>query len=428
MTAVWVRLADVQPESVRWLWSGRIPLGKVSVLCGDPSLGKSMVSLDLAARVSRGVPWPDRRDEPNPAGGVVIVSAEDDVSDTIRPRLDAAGADVSRIVALQGIRYTDDEGASGQRSFNLSDLPALEDAIRAVPECRLLVIDPVSAFMAGVDSHKNADVRGVLAPLAELAARFKVAVVCVTHLSKAPGRPAMYRATGSLAFVAAARAAWLFVADKGQPGRRLMLGVKNNLAAECTGLAYRIESGGGRFGAPVIAWDPAPVTTSADEALTAAEASQLRPAKRDEAMEWLRELLASGAMPSEAVKREGLAAGYSWPTVRRAKDALRIVPKRSGFGRGASWFWELPSGGAVAHEDAQPPKGEGCAPSAGAIENAVSEGPDTIDAQMPDVSTYGRVSVYDDGGADDSRVPTPDVPELLHDPETGKVVGTVGHT
>ena len=154
--------------------------------------------------------WPDSS-ERAPLGGVVMLSAEDDAADTIRPRLDAAGADCSRVSLLAGVsRFDLEANERFLATFNLArDLRALEEAIESTPDCRLVVIDPISAFCGATDSHKNADVRGLLAPLSELAQRQHVAVVGVNHLNKSgAGGPAIYRTMGSLAFVAAARAAW----------------------------------------------------------------------------------------------------------------------------------------------------------------------------------------------------------------------------
>ena len=102
-----VCLADVKPMPVELLWPGRVALGKVTLLAGDPGLGKSLVTLDMAARVSRGVAWPDDPTADGQAGSVVLLSAEDDLADTIRPRLDAAGADNNRITALTAVRHSD---------------------------------------------------------------------------------------------------------------------------------------------------------------------------------------------------------------------------------------------------------------------------------------------------------------------------------
>jgi hypothetical protein len=208
ITPILISLADVQSRPIEWLWPGRIARGKVTLLAGDPGLGKSFLTLDLAARVSRGSPWPDAPDASAPLGGVVLLSAEDDVEDTIRPRLDAAGADVHRIKLLQAVRHNYRENQKEAIFSLVTDLPALEAAILAVPGCQLVVIDPITAYLGETDSHKNAEIRGLIAPLAALAAKYGVAIVCVTHLNKSGSGPAIYRSIGSIAFVAAARAVW----------------------------------------------------------------------------------------------------------------------------------------------------------------------------------------------------------------------------
>ncbi|MCX5673219.1 MAG: AAA family ATPase [Planctomycetota bacterium] len=317
-------LADVQPEILRWLWPARIPLGKVSLLFGDPGLGKTFVTLDIAARVSRGMPWPDTAGERLSPGAVILLSAEDDVADTIRPRLDAAGADVRRIVALQGVEYA----RGGRGYFNLvCDLPALEAAIRQTPDTRLVILDPVSAFLGGTDSHKNAEIRGLLAPLADLAARHDVAVLTVTHMSKGIAGRALYRAMGSLGFIAAARAAWLAIADADNPHRRLFLPAKMNLAEEPSGLAYALESvtldGIGPVGR--VAWESGSVTLTANAALAAAAADPEDRGARDVAADWLREALAAGPMTADDLKAAAKASGLAWRGVS-ACPCRRLTP------------------------------------------------------------------------------------------------------
>ena len=343
-----VRLADVKPEPVAWLWPGRIALGTLTLIAGDPGLGKSLLTLDMASRVSTGAGWPDRRGESSTPGGVVLLSAEDGVSNTIRPRLDAAGACVSRIVALEAIQTVDNIGRESARTFDLSrDLLALESAIRSVEDCRLVVIDPVTAYLGGVDSHKNADVRGLLAPLSALAAEHRIAVIAVTHLNKSGGGPAIYRAMGSLAFPAAARAAWTVSKDKDDSGRRLFVPLKNNLAPDAGGLAYRIEPNGAG-GYPIVAWEPDPVNVSADDALGGDREEGGRRTERDDAADWLRDLLAHGPCPALDVERDARDAGYSIATVRRAKAAIGVMSRKPAFD--GPWVWTLPA------EDAQPPK------------------------------------------------------------------------
>ncbi len=331
-----VRLADVKPEPLRWLWPGRIALGKLTMLAGDPGLGKSSLTIDIAARLSRETPWPDATSEHNSAGGTVLLTAEDDLADTIRPRLDAAGADVSRIIAMQAVRH----GNGAARMFNLAlDLPALDAAIRQCDGCRLVVIDPITAYMGKTDSHKNADVRALLAPLGELAAKHRVAIVGVSHLNKGGAGSAMYRTMGSLAFVAAARAAWVVACDRDDHTRRLLLPVKNNLAPNTGGLAFTLRQA--ENGMPTLAWDARPVNVSADEVLALQGHDEERSA-REEAAEWLRELLAGGPVKSTDAQKQAREAGIKESTLNRAKRVTGVVTKRDGFGPGSTWYWMLP--------------------------------------------------------------------------------------
>jgi hypothetical protein len=339
-----VRLADVQPEPIQWLWENRIAVGKLTVLAGDPGLGKSFLTLDIASRVSTGSGWPDIPNNRFLPGGVVLLSAEDDVADTIRPRLDAAGANASRVIALQSVKNIDPgTGAEMDTTFSLAiDLPALEDAIGQVEDCRLVVIDPITAYTGTTDSHKNAEVRGLLAPLSELAAKLHVAIVAVTHLNKSAAGPAIYRTMGSLAFTAAARAVWGVVKDPQDPQRRLMLPVKNNIAQDATGLAYSIQASGLNT-TPYLTWEAKPVDMSADEAMAPADRRDSnKVTERDEAKAWLREALADGPVAAGLIRKMSNEAGHAWGTVRRAKDDLRVKAQKAGFGDDGIWCWVLP--------------------------------------------------------------------------------------
>jgi putative DNA primase/helicase len=349
-----VRLADVKPEPVAWLWPGRIALGKLTLIAGDPGLGKSFVTLDMAARVSTGCGWPDRPGVSIEPGGVVLLSAEDGIADTIRPRLDAAGADVARIVALEAIRAVCEHGRESARTFDLSrDLLALESAIRSVDGCRLVVIDPVTAYLGGVDSHKNAEIRGLLAPLSAIAERHRVAVVAVTHLNKSGAGPAIYRAMGSLAFAAAARAAWAVSKDKDDPKRRLLLPIKNNIAPDTGGLAYRIEPTG-VGGCPVVAWEPDPVNVSADDALAGDRDQGGGGGALDEAMEWLRDTLSDGPCPAKDVKAAAESDGIKLRTLDRAKKSLGVKADREGYASEGRWVWAMPHSAPTDPKDAKP--------------------------------------------------------------------------
>ncbi len=140
-------LADVEPREVDWLWPGRIPAGRITLLVGKPGEGKSFLTTDLAARVSTGTPWPDG--SPCHRGSVLLLSAEDDPGDTIRPRLDAHYADASRVHMLSAVRRRTTEGTLRDTVFTLADVEALERTLAGIPDCRLVVIDPIGSYLGG---------------------------------------------------------------------------------------------------------------------------------------------------------------------------------------------------------------------------------------------------------------------------------------
>jgi AAA domain-containing protein len=197
-----VRLADVQPERVEWLWPGRVPAGMITLLDGDPALGKSTITIDLAARVTTGAPMPlTTADDSKPGiiGDVVILTAEDHLGATVRPRLDAAGGDARRVHVLTGIARAADPDAP---IVLPTDVAELETVIRD-NKARLVVIDPLMAFLgADIDSYRDQDVRRALAPLAKVAAATGAAIIIVRHLRKSAGA-ALYRGGGSIGIIGA---------------------------------------------------------------------------------------------------------------------------------------------------------------------------------------------------------------------------------
>jgi hypothetical protein len=247
------------------------------------------------------------------------------------------------------VRAVGDNGNITARSFSLRrDLDTLGKVLTERPNCALVIVDPISAYLDGTDSHINADVRALLAPLGDLAARHKVAVVCVAHLNKGGGGGnAMYRVTGSLAFVAAARSVLAVTKDQDDAVRRLVLPMKNNLGADTLGLAYRIKPVNG---APVVEWEPDPVSISAEEALTSNEGAGHT--EREAATDWLRGVLADGPLSASEIKKHATEAGITWATVRRAQTDLGIKPTKTRFDGG--WKWALPSKMLTSREDAQP--------------------------------------------------------------------------
>ena len=345
-------LADVEPQQIRWLWPGRVPVGKLTVLDGDPGLGKSLITLELAARVSTGRPMPDgaTSDLPGPAG-VVLMSAEDDPADTIRPRLDAAGGDPERVAILQFVpEKLGNSGRNSPRMPTLADIGSLKVALER-HEARLLVIDPLMAYLGDTDSHVDSQIRSRLAPLAELAASTGTAVVVVRHLNKrgGDGNP-IYRGGGSIGIIGAARAGLLVAPDPDDPesGKRVLASTKSNLALLPPALAYKIEV---VQNMPKITW-LGRTTYSAAQLLEAASSDSERSAL-DEGRDFLGQILEDGPMAADKIQKQARKAGLSDITVRRAKKALgvRANSERTPDGRRVSgWVWSLPD-----TLDAQPP-------------------------------------------------------------------------
>ena len=333
---VLVCLADVHVEAVSWLWPGRLAAGKLALLVGDPGLGKSWITLDIAARVSSGRSWPDGAPALPPAD-VLLLSAEDGLADTIRPRLDALGADSRRVHHLAVLRAGEHE-----RAIQLADTAALEKAVTKTG-ARVLIIDPMSAYLGSTDSHRDAAVRGLIAPLAALAERTDVAVVGVMHLSKGAQRPAIYRAIGSIGFAAAARIVLAVAADPEHDDRRIVAPVKSNLSAPPPALAYTLTDGR-------LAWRADPVPDVDVNTLLSGPA--LDRAERREADAWLRDVLSGGRMQSREIQSAAREAGLAWRTVERAKRRLGIEAELVGYGRTGRWYWRLPEPAAVDTETA----------------------------------------------------------------------------
>lgn len=328
------RVSDIEAQKPCWLWPGRIPLGKISLFAGDPGLGKSLVTLDIAARVTCGREWPDGKKN-NQAGSAILLSAEDDPGDTIRPRLEAAGADLNKVYILQAVRRTKLDGNGTLEQFSLeTDLTKLQDAVASMDDVQLIVVDPISAYLGSTDSHVNAKVRSLLAPLSALAQALRIAVLAVDHLSKS-NRPALYRPNGSIAFTAAARAVWLFARNPDDPRQRLMLPGKMNLGPDQMGLSYTLKEE--KAGVVAVAWGDA-VRLSADAALQPEAVDEK--SERLEAMDWLRERLSEGSVSPREIKADANSAGIAWRTVRRAKDSLGVTSEKEGFKGG--WRWQLP--------------------------------------------------------------------------------------
>lgn len=330
-------LSQVEEQRITWVWEGRFASGKLNMLAGDPGDGKSTITLDIAARTTTGTAWPDGK--PNKAADVILLSAEDDPADTIKPRFMAAGGDPERMHVMEAVvRYDAKSDKQTESYFSLTDdIDALAELLDHTG-ARLVIIDPISAYLAGVDSHKNAELRSVLGPLSKLASETGVCVLCVSHLNKSSAS-AQYRVMGSLAFSAAARSTWVTAKDKENDVRRLLLPVKNNLAPDMGGLAYTIRSSERNADIPVVAWEKGPVTITAQQALS----SETKSTKTNDAAGWLEEILIGGPVEANEIKKLAKESGIaSWRTINEAKKSLDVETYCNGSPRhGGKWMWKL---------------------------------------------------------------------------------------
>src|SRR5262249_484889 len=232
---------DIKLKRIDWFWPNRFARGKVGLLGGHPDEGKSLILTDMLARATRGDKWPCGEGRA-PNGNVILLTAEDDLDDTVIPRLIAAGADLERVHIVKMVK----KGDARERTFSLlTDIEILEQAIVKIRDVVAVGIDPFSAYfgVAKIDAYRTTDVRGVMAPLAALAQKQNITIVGVLHFNKNVNvTNAMLRFSDSLAFVAAARHAFVAMKEPGNEGRRLFLKAKNNLAADSTGLAYSFQA------------------------------------------------------------------------------------------------------------------------------------------------------------------------------------------
>jgi hypothetical protein len=315
------QLSTVTAETVEFLWEPYIPLGKLTLNEGDPGVGKSTATVAIATAVTLGRGLPNT--PPFTPGTVLLASAEDGIADTIRPRFDAMGADVSRVWVMDGLFTLDDAGLEMLRQHIAEVAPTL------------VVIDPLVAYMGGdKDINKANQVRMVTAALAALAEAYGCAIVCVRHLTKGASLKPIYRGLGSIDFTAAARSVLLAGHDP-ETHERGLLHIKCNVGPLGPPVGFTLDEG--RF-----MW-----TDGCDLTVERVMAADTGGTALQDAKDFLRGALAAGPREAKDVLTEAEASGIAEKTVRRAKAKLGVMStqeKKPG-GRGASkWNWELPRG------------------------------------------------------------------------------------
>jgi hypothetical protein len=324
-----VRLSDVEPAQIEWLWQDRIPRSKVTLVVGDPGAGKSFASLAIAAAITQGRALPDDGSK-RPPSSVLLWNGEDGVEDTIRVRAGMLGVALDRLQVIRGTIDSD-----GRRApFSLHDVARLQEVIEDTQDECLVIVDPVAALLGGVDAHRDNEVRATLQPLVELARDARVAVLCVLHLNKGDARRALYRVGGSIGFVGVARSVLLAAADP-EDGRRAIAPLKANLSAPARPIEYRID-GEGRWW-----WGEAADDLSADYLLRAARRE--RAPSRSEAEEFLRTTLANGPQSTKAIETAAKTAGIRPSALARARKRWGVIAERvGGLADAGEWVLSLP--------------------------------------------------------------------------------------
>jgi len=252
---------DIQPQPLLWLWPDRFPLGKIIWLGGLPGIGKTMVMLDVAARVTTGKPFPDA---PNPLGPrrVVIAMCEDGLADTIVPRLMAAGADMSKITFINRL-VSDTE----DRSIKLdSDMAHLRKVLEKFPDTAMVIMDPMTAYFGDININVDKEVRPVTTALKRLCEEHKVCFLGVIHNNKQNDANAIQRILGSSSVSGASRAIYGCSADPEDKTKRYFTFIKGNCSAKTSGLEYSVEETDVTAGirAPRVVWGKATDDTAED--------------------------------------------------------------------------------------------------------------------------------------------------------------------
>jgi hypothetical protein len=333
--AVVLRASDIEPLKVEWLWANRIPLRALTVIDGDPGEGKSTLTVDITARATCGWAMPPE------AGGValvepvnvVLLNGEDDPARTIRPRLAAAGADLTRVHILDCIKIGDTERPPTMPA----DLDIIEQVVRETA-AKLLVIDPAMAYVdSSVDAHKDADIRRLLHALKRLAERTGAAVVLIRHLNKLQGGAAIYRGGGSIGINGAARSVFLIGHDQKNADHRILAPVKTNLCARPKSLVFVHEQDGdvNRLG-----WIGESDLT-ADEVIS--QPGGTRSSEVEQCADSIRDMLTGRSLESAELTKGLEAAGYSKATIKRARQKAKLRTDRVGFGKDGAWILSMPT-------------------------------------------------------------------------------------
>ena len=322
-----ISLSNIEPQEVAWLWPNFIPLGRASMISGDPNVGKTWFALDITARLSKGLAWPDGNSE-SEAANIIYLSLEDNPSDTIRPRIDSLGGDPSKI-AIINPDYSD------FISFAKQDgIKKLEQEILKIANVRLVVLDPILDFSGEINPNAAEQVRAFLTPLIYIAEKFNLALILIAHLNKAQSQSAIYRTGGSTsAWLGKCRAAFMIFRDSEEKKKRYISAIKSNLAQDDPPQLSFIPNNGRLIFEKVI-----------EEIDVEEHLNPQRQGGREEssfAKSWLKEALKDGPVEWKELRKAAEEAGILKDSIYRAGKKLGAILTCEGFGKFKTSLWSL---------------------------------------------------------------------------------------
>lgn len=306
-------MEDIKCENVEWLWYPFVPYGKITIIQGDPGEGKTTLVLQMIAKLTRGETIIN--EETKEPINVIYQTAEDGLSDTIKPRLVAANADCSKVLVI------DDK----ETPLTMLDV-RLEKAI-AETSARLVVLDPIQGFLgADVDMHRANEIRPVMKHIAEIAEKYRCAIILVGHMNKCNMGKSAYRGLGSIDFQAAARSVLIVGRIKNEPEIRVVCQIKNSLAPEAKSIAFKLSEKNG------FEW-LGECDVKAEELLCGTAKGM----KQKTAINFLEDTLSKGKMAQTKIAELAEEKGISNKTLRNAKKTLEVKASKIG----NQWYWEL---------------------------------------------------------------------------------------
>lgn len=330
-------ISEYESQEINWLWYPYIPKGGITILDGDPGVGKTYLSLALVAHIASGQALPGEIDirDGNPGtslrkpGKVLYMTAEDDPGLTLRPRLELMGANLSNILICEGTLGSD---GNTIEPLDFSTVEGIEtlSALCEKYKPALIIIDPFVAFIGRADINKANEVRPVMTPLNLLARKYDVAILLIRHLTKGARERIIYRGMGTIDIIAAARSSLLVAPDPDNPEIRIVFHQKHNLSRQGASLGYTITDQGFQWVGEV---NVSPID------ILKPETAETRRGTKDEAQEWLEEFLSQypQGISSKGVMEAAKNNGFSESTIRRAKKELGVIARK----KGSIWLWKL---------------------------------------------------------------------------------------